>query len=161
MRMKKEQKSLPEERYKKADEEAIVFKSERAQILNREPDAVAQPVAVKEEKGLSRDSSNVPPISIEDEAYEIKGKPKLPKRKLKELSRISVTTLQRKVNLKASNNIVLVSMYWSFKREYSQDKRIEHLLGNCQILSNELVLGRCGNHYERSRDNESQDEETS
>ncbi|GFW06156.1 hypothetical protein TNCV_36321 [Trichonephila clavipes] len=121
MRMK-EQKCLPEERCKKADEEALVFKSERAQILNVDPDAVA-PVAVEEENGLSRDSSNVPPISAEDETYEIKEKPKFPKRKFKELSSMSITKLQRKVNLKASNIIVLVPQYWSFKREYSQDKR--------------------------------------
>ncbi|GFV37153.1 hypothetical protein TNCV_1720751 [Trichonephila clavipes] len=33
-------------------------------------DAVAQPVTVEEEKDLSRDSSNVPPIFAEDETYE-------------------------------------------------------------------------------------------
>ncbi|GFX98829.1 hypothetical protein TNCV_1504051 [Trichonephila clavipes] len=97
MRMKEEQKCLPEERCGKADEEALVFKSERAKILNVDPDAVARPVAVEEEKGLSRDSSNVPPISAKEETYEIKEKPKFPKRKLKELSRMSVTKLQRKV----------------------------------------------------------------
>ncbi|GFS53153.1 retrovirus-related Pol polyprotein from transposon opus [Trichonephila inaurata madagascariensis] len=105
------------------DEEALVFRSERAQILNVDSDVVAQPVAVEEEKGLSRNSSNVPPISAEDETYESKEKPKLPKRKLKELSRMSVTKLQRKVKLKASSNIVLVPHYWNFKREYLQDKR--------------------------------------
>ncbi|GFT37401.1 hypothetical protein TNCV_1211971 [Trichonephila clavipes] len=36
---------------------------------------------------------------------------------------MSVTKLKGKVNLKASNNIVLVSQHWSFKHEYSQDKR--------------------------------------
>ncbi|GFV87188.1 hypothetical protein TNCV_5114061 [Trichonephila clavipes] len=123
MRMKGEQKCLPEERCKKADEEVLVFKSERAQLLSVDPDAVEQPVAVEEEKGLSRDLSNAPPISAEDETYEIKEKPKLSKRKLKELSRMSVTKIQRKVNLKASNNIVLVQYLPSFKREYSQDKR--------------------------------------
>ncbi|GFY37189.1 hypothetical protein TNIN_300141 [Trichonephila inaurata madagascariensis] len=35
---------------------------------------------------------------------------------------MSVTKLQRKVNLKASNNIVLVPQHWSFKREYLQGK---------------------------------------
>ncbi|GFY63751.1 hypothetical protein TNIN_341921 [Trichonephila inaurata madagascariensis] len=119
----KEQKCLPEERRKKAYEEVLIFKSEQAQILSVDPDAVAQPVVVEEEKGLSRNSSNVPPISAEDETYESKEKPKLPKRKLKELSRMSVTKLQRKVKLKASSNIVLVPQYWNFKREYSQDKR--------------------------------------
>ncbi|GFV43068.1 hypothetical protein TNCV_1458971 [Trichonephila clavipes] len=102
MKMKQKQKCLPGERY---------------------PDAVAQHVTVEEENGLSRDLSNVPPISADDETYEIKEKPKLPKRKLKELSRMSVTKLQRKVNLKASTNIVFVLQYWSSKREYSQNKR--------------------------------------
>ncbi|GFV77326.1 hypothetical protein TNCV_2406451 [Trichonephila clavipes] len=44
MRRKEEQKCLPEER--------------------------SQPAAVEEEKGLSKDSSNVPPISAEDQTYE-------------------------------------------------------------------------------------------
>ncbi|GFX69517.1 hypothetical protein TNCV_1768881 [Trichonephila clavipes] len=68
--MKKEQKCLPEERCKKADEKVFVFKSEQAQILNVDPDAVAHPVTVEEKKGLSRDSSNVPPFSAEYETYE-------------------------------------------------------------------------------------------
>ncbi|GFV05580.1 hypothetical protein TNCV_227911 [Trichonephila clavipes] len=70
MRMKEEQKCLPEERCKKADEEVLAFKSKRAQILRMDPDAVAQPVAVEKTKGLSRDSSNVPPISAEDKTHE-------------------------------------------------------------------------------------------
>ncbi|GFX88103.1 transposable element Tcb1 transposase [Trichonephila clavipes] len=37
-----------------------------------DPDAEAQPVAVGEEKGLSRESSNVPLISADDEMYEEK-----------------------------------------------------------------------------------------
>ncbi|GFS37214.1 hypothetical protein TNIN_85671 [Trichonephila inaurata madagascariensis] len=36
-------------------------------MLSMDLDAVAQPVAVEEEKGLSRDSSNVPIISGGDE----------------------------------------------------------------------------------------------
>ncbi|GFW08439.1 hypothetical protein TNCV_2774611 [Trichonephila clavipes] len=70
MRLKKERWHI--ERCKKADEEAHVYKRERDEILNAYPDAVAQPVAVEEEKGLSTDSSNVPPISAKDETYEIK-----------------------------------------------------------------------------------------
>ncbi|GFY37188.1 retrovirus-related Pol polyprotein from transposon 297 [Trichonephila inaurata madagascariensis] len=53
MRMTEEQKCLPEERCEKADEEVLVFKSERAQIFNVDPDVVAQPVTFEEEKGLS------------------------------------------------------------------------------------------------------------
>ncbi|GFY75913.1 putative splicing factor 3b subunit 2 [Trichonephila inaurata madagascariensis] len=49
-------------------------------------------------------------------------KPKLPERKLKKLSRMTVAELQRKVNLKASSNIILIPQHWSFKRKYSQDK---------------------------------------
>ncbi|GFS38979.1 hypothetical protein TNIN_404041 [Trichonephila inaurata madagascariensis] len=48
---------------------------------------------------------------------------KLPKRKLKNLRRMTVTELQQKVNLKASSDIILMPQHWSFKRKYSQDKR--------------------------------------
>ncbi|GFT89041.1 hypothetical protein TNCV_3084711 [Trichonephila clavipes] len=123
---------------------------QKVQMLNVNPDDVAQPVAVEEEKGLS----NVPLISAEDETYEEKEetpvderkakakgdvnpvilskervdldddeieeeKPKLPKRKLKNLSRMIVAKLQQKVNLKASSNIVLVPQHWSFKRLFA------------------------------------------
>ncbi|GFS63089.1 hypothetical protein TNIN_10551 [Trichonephila inaurata madagascariensis] len=73
-----------------AIEKILVFKSERAQMLCVHLDAVAQLVAVEGKKGLSRDSSNVPLISaveIEEE------KPKLPKRKLKKLSRMTIAEL--------------------------------------------------------------------
>ncbi|GFQ80310.1 hypothetical protein TNCT_30071 [Trichonephila clavata] len=53
-----------------ATEKVLPFKSERAKILSVDPDAVAQPVAIEEEKGLSRDSFNLPPISADDEMYE-------------------------------------------------------------------------------------------
>ncbi|GFY78027.1 CCHC-type domain-containing protein [Trichonephila inaurata madagascariensis] len=138
--------------------------AERAQILNGDPDVVAQPVAVEEEKGLSRNSSNVPPISAEDVTYESKEKPKLPKRKLKELSRMSVTKLQQKVKLKASSNIVLVPQYWNFKREYSQDKRgIGKLAWELPGFIKRIGIGKVGQSLRerRSRDNEGQDEETS
>ncbi|GFR14980.1 uncharacterized protein TNCT_472731 [Trichonephila clavata] len=46
------------------------FKGERAKMLSVDPDAVVQPVAIGEEKDLSRDSFNVPPISADDEMYE-------------------------------------------------------------------------------------------
>ncbi|GFY09027.1 syntaxin-binding protein 5-like [Trichonephila clavipes] len=36
---------------------------------------------------------------------------------------MTVAKLQQKMNLKASSNIVLIPHHWSFKREYSQDKR--------------------------------------
>ncbi|GFU33146.1 hypothetical protein TNCV_4156661 [Trichonephila clavipes] len=46
----------------------------------------------------------------------------LPKRKLKKLSRMADAKLQQKVNLKASSNIVLVPLHWSFRPEYFQDR---------------------------------------
>ncbi|GFT52506.1 hypothetical protein TNCV_14751 [Trichonephila clavipes] len=50
----------------------LIFKTERAQILSVDPDAVEQPVTVEgeREKVLSRDSSNVPPISANDETFD-------------------------------------------------------------------------------------------
>ncbi|GFX01626.1 hypothetical protein TNCV_3971261 [Trichonephila clavipes] len=88
-----EQKCLPEERCKRMNEQnqllnkeqeksdedmevpqaiekVLVFKSEQVQMFSADPDAVAQPVAVEEEKGLSRDSSDVPLIFAEDKKYE-------------------------------------------------------------------------------------------
>ncbi|GFY68348.1 hypothetical protein TNIN_28351 [Trichonephila inaurata madagascariensis] len=118
--LSEEQEKLSDEDMKvlQAIEKVLVFKSERAQMLSVYPDAVAQPVAVEEEKGLSGDSSNVPLISAEDEIEE----PKLLKKKLKKLSRMTVAELQQKVNLKASSNIIVVPHHWCFKRKYSQDK---------------------------------------
>ncbi|GFS33299.1 hypothetical protein TNIN_221581 [Trichonephila inaurata madagascariensis] len=96
MRMKEEQKCLPEERCKRiyeqnqllreeqekcsdedievpqAIEKVLVSKSEQVQTFIADPDAVAQPFAAEEEKDLSRDSSHVPLISAEDETYEEK-----------------------------------------------------------------------------------------
>ncbi|GFY51393.1 putative splicing factor 3b subunit 2 [Trichonephila inaurata madagascariensis] len=100
---------------------ALVFKSERAQIHSEDLDAVAQHVAVEEEKSLSRDSSNVLLISAEEGIEE--EKPKLPERKLKNLSRMTVAELQQKVNLKASSNLILIPQHWSFKLKYSQHER--------------------------------------
>ncbi|GFW08723.1 hypothetical protein TNCV_20201 [Trichonephila clavipes] len=75
-RMDKQKQLLNEEQEKLSDEDlelplvikkVLAFKSEPAQMLSMDPDDVAKPVAVEEEKGLSRDSSNVPLISTEDE----------------------------------------------------------------------------------------------
>ncbi|GFX56288.1 uncharacterized protein TNCV_2242221 [Trichonephila clavipes] len=65
---------------------------------------------------LSKERIDFDEDEIEDE------KPKLPKRKRKNLSRKTVAELQQKVNLKASSNMVLIPKHWSFRREYSQDK---------------------------------------
>ncbi|GFR27137.1 splicing factor 3B subunit 2 [Trichonephila clavata] len=53
-----------------AIEKVLVFKGERAQMLGVNPDAVAQPVIVGNEKGLSRDSSKVPLIPANNEMCE-------------------------------------------------------------------------------------------
>ncbi|GFY45070.1 hypothetical protein TNIN_420791 [Trichonephila inaurata madagascariensis] len=79
-------------------------------------------------------------VDLDDDEIE-QEKSKLPNRKLEKLSRITVAKLQQKVDLKASSNIVLIPQYWSFRREYSQDKRgREKLAGKLTVLSNELVL---------------------
>ncbi|GFY59050.1 hypothetical protein TNIN_271611 [Trichonephila inaurata madagascariensis] len=52
-----------------AIEKVLVFRSEQIQMLSADQDAEAQPVTAEEEKGLSRDSANVPLISAEDETY--------------------------------------------------------------------------------------------
>ncbi|GFS55901.1 hypothetical protein TNIN_468751 [Trichonephila inaurata madagascariensis] len=65
---------------------------------------------------LSKKRVDIDNDEIEEE------KPKLPKRKLKKISRTTVAKLQQKVNLKASTNIALVPQHRSFKRKYSQDK---------------------------------------
>ncbi|GFT85321.1 hypothetical protein TNCV_497441 [Trichonephila clavipes] len=116
-----------------AIKKVLVFKSVRAQLLSVHPDAVAQPVAVGEEKGLSGDSSIVllnfaedeikETLDLEDDEIE-EEKPKLPKRKLKKLSKLAVAELQQKVNLKASSNIILLLHHWYYKHKYLQDKRV-------------------------------------
>ncbi|GFR22371.1 uncharacterized protein TNCT_294671 [Trichonephila clavata] len=91
MRMKAEkQKCLQEERCKRMEEQkqffkqksdedmevpqtiekVLVFKGERAQMLSVNPEPVAQPVIVGEGKGLSRDSSKVTLISVDNEMCE-------------------------------------------------------------------------------------------
>ncbi|GFY44817.1 hypothetical protein TNIN_374441 [Trichonephila inaurata madagascariensis] len=49
-------------------------------------------------------------------------KPKLPKRKHKKLSRVTVAELQQKVNLKASRNIIIIPQHWCFNRKSSQNR---------------------------------------
>ncbi|GFY38943.1 hypothetical protein TNIN_248711 [Trichonephila inaurata madagascariensis] len=159
-----------------AIEKVLVFRSEQVQMLSADRDAVAQPVTAEEEKGLSRDSANVPPISAEDETYggkegtpvdvrkdKAKGgvnpvilskerrdldddeieeeTPKLPERKLKKLSRMTVAKLQQTVDLKASSNMVLIPSTGVLDANIRKVKEEEKdLLANRQILSIELVL---------------------
>ncbi|GFS57686.1 hypothetical protein TNCV_1402961 [Trichonephila clavipes] len=96
MRMKEEQKCLPEERGKRRNEQnqllseeqeklpdkdvevsqaigkVLVFRIDQVQMLSADRDAVAQPVAVEKKKGLS----NAPLISAEDETRRMKKKEK-------------------------------------------------------------------------------------
>ncbi|GFQ98013.1 hypothetical protein TNCT_155571 [Trichonephila clavata] len=58
-------------------------------------------------------------LDLEDDEIE-EEKSKLFKRKLKKLSRKTVAKLQRKVNLKASSNIIFVLHRWSFKGEQNR-----------------------------------------
>ncbi|GFX42148.1 hypothetical protein TNCV_2135631 [Trichonephila clavipes] len=106
-------------------------------------DAVEQPVAVEEEKGLSRDSSNVPLISAKDEMYEIKEKPKLPKRKLKELSRITGVSSVDIHRIKKGNRKTCLETARFYQTNWYWE--------GVAIITRER----------RSRDNESQDEEKS
>ncbi|GFW02632.1 uncharacterized protein TNCV_2456461 [Trichonephila clavipes] len=65
---------------------------------------------------LSKERIDFDEDEIEEET------PKLPERKLKKLSRMTVAKLQQTVDLKASSNMVLIPQHWSLRREYSQDK---------------------------------------
>ncbi|GFY09026.1 hypothetical protein TNCV_4662171 [Trichonephila clavipes] len=68
MRLKKE-RWLVKEQMRHVQEEYKMRMKEEQKCFLEERYAVAQLVTVEEEKGLSRDSSNVPPISAEDETY--------------------------------------------------------------------------------------------
>ncbi|GFS46565.1 hypothetical protein TNIN_340771 [Trichonephila inaurata madagascariensis] len=61
-------------------------------------------------------------VDLDDDEIE-EEKPKLPKRKLKNLSRMTLAELQPKVTLKASSNVILIPLHQRFKRKYSQNKR--------------------------------------
>ncbi|GFS66667.1 uncharacterized protein TNCV_229311 [Trichonephila clavipes] len=115
-----------------AIEKVLVFKGEQVQTRSADQYAVVQSVAVEKEKeeisvdGI-KDKGDLNPVSLSKERIdfdedEIEEKPKLPKRKRKNLSRMTVAESQQKVNLKASSNMVLIPQHWSFRREYSQDK---------------------------------------
>ncbi|GFR22798.1 uncharacterized protein TNCT_441321 [Trichonephila clavata] len=91
-----------------------------------------------------KDDTNPPilskePLDLEDDEIE-EDKSKLFQRKRKKLSRKTVAELQQKVNLKASNNIILVFHQWCFKGKQDKQGIEKNLLGNCMIVSNKLVL---------------------
>ncbi|GFU83747.1 uncharacterized protein TNCV_858261 [Trichonephila clavipes] len=105
--MKEEKKCLPEER-----SQSVVVEKEKEEIsvdVIKDKDDLNPVILSKERIDFHEDE-------IEDE------KPKLPKRKRKNLSRKTFAELQQKVNLKASSNMVLIPKHWNFRREYSQDK---------------------------------------
>ncbi|GFT84140.1 uncharacterized protein TNCV_1149821 [Trichonephila clavipes] len=140
-RMNEQNQLLNEEEEKLSDEDmevsqaiekVLVSKGEQVQTRNADQYAVAQFVAVEKEKeeisvDVVKDKDDLNPVILskgrmdfdEDEIEE--EKPKLPKRKRKNLSRMTVTELQQ-VSLKASSNMLLIPQHWSFKGEYSQNK---------------------------------------
>ncbi|GFY43378.1 uncharacterized protein TNIN_93381 [Trichonephila inaurata madagascariensis] len=86
-----------------------------------------------EEKGetsvdVIKDKDDLNPVilskeRVDSDDYEIgEETPKLPERKPKKLSRMTVAKLQQTVGLKASSNMVFIPQNWSFRRECSQDK---------------------------------------
>ncbi|GFR07851.1 uncharacterized protein TNCT_119421 [Trichonephila clavata] len=109
---------LGKERCKIMQEQKQV-KSERAKMLSVDPDAVARPVAIGEEKRLSRDSFNVPPISA-DEMYQEKEETSVDviKDKTKDVNPVCVNS-----NLKVSSNVIFVPHHSCFNRKNSLDKR--------------------------------------
>ncbi|GFV96429.1 uncharacterized protein TNCV_2870061 [Trichonephila clavipes] len=140
-RMNEQNQLLNEEEEKFSDEDmevtqaiekVLVSKGEQIQTRSTDQYAVAQSVVVEKEKEeisvviKGKDESN--PVILSKERMDFdkdeieEEKPKLTKRKCKNLSRRTVAELQQKVNLKASSNMVLIPQHWSLRREYSQDK---------------------------------------
>ncbi|GFR11394.1 uncharacterized protein TNCT_201833 [Trichonephila clavata] len=97
------------------------FKSERAKMLSVDPDAVARPVAIGEEKHLSRDPFNVPIISADEEMY--KEKEETSVNVIKDKAKEDVNPVCVNSNLKASSNVILVPHHSCFNRKNSLDKR--------------------------------------
>ncbi|GFY45389.1 uncharacterized protein TNIN_178881 [Trichonephila inaurata madagascariensis] len=85
-----------------------------------------------EEKGetsvdVIKDKDDLNPVilskeRVDSDDYEEEKTPKLPERKPKKLSRMTIAKLQQTVGLKASRNMVFIPQNWSFRRECSQDK---------------------------------------
>ncbi|GFS41963.1 putative splicing factor 3b subunit 2 [Trichonephila inaurata madagascariensis] len=117
---------VEEESRLKTEEEAKAVEERRKRKEERK---MNERIALEEEMRVKKDglwksrcdmfkrNINKERVDLDDNEIEEKTL-KLPKRKLKNLSRITGTELQQKVNLKASSN----PQHWSFKRKYSQDK---------------------------------------
>ncbi|GFR22734.1 hypothetical protein TNCT_392561 [Trichonephila clavata] len=82
----------------RATEKVLLFKSERAKILSVDPNAVAQPVAIGEEKAkedINPVILNKEPVILADDELE-EEMPKLSKGKLKKLCRMTVEEVKQK-----------------------------------------------------------------
>ncbi|GFW07349.1 uncharacterized protein TNCV_865211 [Trichonephila clavipes] len=112
----KKQKCLLEERLTQTIKKVLVSKGEQIQTRSTDQYAVAQSVGVEKEKeeilaDVIKDKSDLNPVILSKERIDFdedeieEEKPKLPKRKRKNLSRMTVVELQQKVNLKASSNM--------------------------------------------------------
>ncbi|GFT96965.1 uncharacterized protein TNCV_5107571 [Trichonephila clavipes] len=108
--MKEEHKWLPEER------------CEQVQTRSADQYAVAQSVVVEKEKeeisvDVIKDKDDLNPIILSKERIDFDGdeieeeKPKLPKRKRRNLSRMTFAELQQKVNVKTSSYMVLIPQH--------------------------------------------------
>ncbi|GFT08900.1 uncharacterized protein TNCV_4104161 [Trichonephila clavipes] len=124
-RMNEQNQLLNEEEEKFSDEDkevtqaikkVLVSKGEQVQMRSADQYAVAQSVVVEKEKeeisvDVIKDKDDLNPVilskkRIDFDEDEIEEKPKLSKRKRKNLSRMTVAELQQKLNLKASSNMV-------------------------------------------------------
>ncbi|GFT26714.1 hypothetical protein TNCV_3605101 [Trichonephila clavipes] len=140
MRLKKERWLVEEQMRPVQEEHKTSIKADKQKCLQEVP-AQDEMYEEKEETSVYviKGKEVLNPVILSKERMdfnedEIEEKPKLPKRKLKNLSRMRVAKLQQKVNLKTSSSIVLIPLHWSIKRKYSQDKgRIQNLLGNCRM----------------------------
>ncbi|GFX63145.1 uncharacterized protein TNCV_4191801 [Trichonephila clavipes] len=140
-RMNEQNQLLNEEEEKLSDEDVevtqaiekiLVSKGEQVQTCSADQYAVSQSVVVEKEKGkisvdVIKDKDDLNPVILSKERIdfdkdEIEEKPKLPKRKRKNLSRRTVAELQQKMNQKASRNMVHIPQHWSLRREYSHHK---------------------------------------
>ncbi|GFW22515.1 hypothetical protein TNCV_3364271 [Trichonephila clavipes] len=104
MRMKEEQKCLPDERCKRMKVQNQLLNEEHEKLSDETYGRKEEtPVDVRKDKA----KGDVNPVILSRERVDLDGdeieeeKPKLLKRKLKKLSRMIVAKLQQKVNLKA------------------------------------------------------------
>ncbi|GFX96842.1 uncharacterized protein TNCV_1648771 [Trichonephila clavipes] len=119
-RMNEHNQLLNEEQEKLSDEDmevtqaiekVLVSKGEQVQMRSADQYAVAQSVVVEKEKeeisvDVIKDKDDLNPVILNKERIDfdedaIEEKPKLPKRKRKNLSRMTVAELQQKMNLKS------------------------------------------------------------